>query len=88
MDDLEDANMVLMEGIGKAIEVLLREEVGFILGCKQARREATSSPFQEKKKKKNLSNAKLKKGNSNIDRVVTIYWKLKDNFKRQLFNLF
>ena len=45
MDDLEDANMVLMEGIGKAIEVLLREEVGFILGCKQARREATSSPF-------------------------------------------
>ena len=71
MDDLEDANMVLMEGIGKAIEVLLREEVGFILGCKQARREETSSPFQEKKKK--LSNAKLKKGNSNIDRVVTIY---------------
>ena len=44
MDDLEDPNMVLMEGIGKAIEVLLREEVGFILGCKQARREATSSP--------------------------------------------
>ena len=35
-----------------------------------------------RKKKKKLSNAKLKNGNSNIDRVVTIYWKLKDNFKR------
>ena len=36
--------MVLMEGIGKEIKVHLREEVGFILGCKQARREAASSP--------------------------------------------
>ena len=31
-------------------------------------------------KKKTLSHVKLKKGNSNIDRVVTIYWKLKDSF--------
>ena len=44
MDDLKDPNKVLTEGIGKAIEVHLGEEVGFILGCKQARREATSSP--------------------------------------------
>ena len=36
MDDLEDQNKVLMDGIGMAIKVHLGEEVGFILGCKQA----------------------------------------------------
>ena len=35
MDDLEDPNKVLMDGIGKEIEVHLGEEVGFILGCKK-----------------------------------------------------
>ena len=49
MDDLEDPTMVSMEGICKAIEVLLREEVGFILGCKQARREAKPFSLQAKK---------------------------------------
>ena len=51
MDDLEDPNKVLTEGIGKAIEVHLGEEVGFILGCKKAWRVATSSPCSKKKKK-------------------------------------
>ena len=60
MDDLEDPNKVLIEGIGKAIEVHLGEEVGFILGCKNA--------CSKKKKKK--SHVKLKRGNSNINRVV------------------
>ena len=36
MDDLEDPNKVLMDGIGMAIKVHLGEEVGFILGCKRA----------------------------------------------------
>ena len=36
MDDLEDPNWVLMDGIRMAIKVHLGEEVGFILGCKQA----------------------------------------------------
>ena len=44
MADLEDTNEVLVDEINKAIEVHLGEEVGFILGCKQAWREATSSP--------------------------------------------
>ena len=44
MADLEDTNEVLVDEINMAIEVHLGEEVGFILGCKQARREATSSP--------------------------------------------
>ena len=35
MDDL-DPNKVWMDGIGKEIEVHLGEEVGFILGFKQA----------------------------------------------------
>ena len=48
MDDLEDPNKVLIEGIGKAIEVHLGEEVGFILGCKNA---------CSKKKKKNLTSS-------------------------------
>ena len=39
MADLEDWNEVLMDGIDKAIEVHLGE-VGIILGCKQAWREA------------------------------------------------
>ena len=44
MDDLEDPNKVSMEGNSKEIEVHLGEEFGFILGVKQAWREATSSP--------------------------------------------
>ena len=44
MVDLEDTNEVLVDEINKAIQVHLGEEVGFSLGCKQARREATSSP--------------------------------------------
>ena len=44
MDDFEDPNKVLMDGIGMAFKVHLGEEVGFILGCKQAWSEATSSP--------------------------------------------
>ena len=44
MDDLGEPNKVSMDGIGKEIEVHLGEAVGFILGCKQAWRDATSSP--------------------------------------------
>ena len=44
MDDLEDPNKVSMEVTSKEIEVHLGEEFGFILGFKQAWREATSSP--------------------------------------------
>ena len=44
MADLEDTNEVLVDEINMAIEVHLGEEVGFILGCKQAWSEATSSP--------------------------------------------
>ena len=36
MADLEDTNEVLVDEINMAIEVHLGEEVGFILGCKQA----------------------------------------------------
>ena len=36
MTNLEDTNEVLMDEIAKAIEIHLGEEVGFILGCKQA----------------------------------------------------
>ena len=73
MTNLEDTNEVLMDEIAKAIEIHLGQEVGFILGCKQAWREVISSPCKktnEKKKKKNLSCIKLKNGNSNINGVV------------------
>ena len=61
MTDLEDTNEVLMDEIAKAIEIHLGEEVGFILGCKQAWREAIH-PYVRKQMEKN--------GNSNINGVV------------------
>ena len=52
MTDLEDTNEVLMDKIDKAIEIHLGEEVGFILGCKQAWREAIHPYVRKQMEKK------------------------------------
>ena len=52
MTNLEDTNEVLMDEIAKAIEIHLGEEVGFILGCKQAWREAIHPYVRKQMEKK------------------------------------
>ena len=71
MDDLGEPNKVSMDGIGKEIEVHLGEEVGFILVASKHEEKQLHPHFRKQmKKKKKISHVKLKKGNSNIYRVV------------------
>ena len=66
MDDLEDPNKVLTEGIGRELKSILEKK----LDSFWVARKHEEKQLHPHVKKKNNSHIKLKRGNSNINRVV------------------